>query len=348
MEKRPGAKFSNNSASSLVLLEICLVEKICMTKFTLPEKPKVIESNNNTAIIEIDGCYPGYGNTLGNVIRRALLSSLPGAAITVVKIKGVKHEFSTIPGVLEDVIQIILNLKQVRLKFHTDEPIMMTLKAKGEKKVTARDIKGSSNVEVVNKDAYIATMTDKNAELEMELWAEKGLGYVPQEIMNREKLEVGTIAIDAIFTPIRKVSYTIEDMRVGDQTDYNKLTFAIETDGTMTPEDAFEQAIKILVNHFKALKELGSPEVKAVAAEKKPKEVKEEKKPEKEDPLKMKVEDLKFPQKIINILVANKIKTVSGIIKKSEDELKEIEGLGSKGVKEMRKVLGHLGVTLKN
>lgn len=320
-----------------------------MTQLTLPEKPKVIESKNNIATIEISGCYPGYGNTLANAMRRVLLSSLPGAAITVIKIKDVKHEFSTIPNILEDVIQIILNLKQVRLNVHSDEPVAMNLKVSGEKDVKAKDIKAPSSVEIVNPDAHIATITDKRGVLEVELWAEKGLGYAPQELMNRDKLEVGTIALDAIFTPIRGVNYKVEDMRVGNRTDYNKLTFVIETDGTISPEEAFKYAAEKLVDHFHILTELGSAKKKEAAEKKKAKEPEAKDQKEKtEDPLKTKVEDLKLPLKIINILNANKIKTVSSLVKKTEDDLKVMEGLGDKGVKEVRKAVGYLGLTLKS
>lgn len=321
-----------------------------MINFTLPEKPRVIESKNNMAIIEINGCYPGYGNTLGNTLRRVLLSSLPGAAITVVKIKGIKHEFSTVPGILEDVIQIILNLKQVRLKLHTntDEPVMMSLKVHGEKEVKAKDIKVPSSVEIVNPGAHIATITDKHGELEMEIWAEKGLGYVPRESAKKENLEVGTIVLDAIFTPIKRINYTIQNTRVGERTDYDKLVFTIETDGTISPEKAFEYAAKKVTEYFKVLSEF--EDIKEVVLEKKSDEKEEKRKDEKEvvDPLKVRVEDLKLPLKIINILVESKIKTVSRLVKKSEEDLTAIDGMGDKGVKEIRKAVGYLGLTLKS
>ncbi|RLF36175.1 MAG: DNA-directed RNA polymerase subunit alpha [Thermoplasmata archaeon] len=223
------------------------------TNILLPNPPKVIKKGENRAIFEIENCYPGYGMTLGNALRRVLLSSLPGAAIVGVKIKGVNHEFSTIPHVLEDVIQIILNLKQIRFKLYTDEPVKLTLKAKGEKEVKASDIKLTSDVEIVNKDAHIATLTDKKAELEMEIEVEKGLGYVPVEQRKKEKLSVGYIAVDAIFSPIKKVNYEIENMRVGDRTDFNRLKVDIETDGSITPEEAFQKAVNILVDCFKVL-----------------------------------------------------------------------------------------------
>jgi len=223
------------------------------TNILLPNPPKVIKKGDNRAIFEIENCYPGYGMTLGNALRRVLLSSLPGAAIVGIKIKGVSHEFSTIPYVLEDVIQIILNLKQIRFKLYTDEPVKLTLKTKGEKEVKASDIKLTSDAEIVNKDAHIATLTDKKAELEMEIEVEKGLGYVPVEQRKKEKLSVGYIAVDAIFSPIKKVNYEIENMRVGDRTDFNRLKVDIETDGSITPEEAFQKAVNILVDCFKVL-----------------------------------------------------------------------------------------------
>lgn len=221
-------------------------------KISLPQKAKVSKKQENRVIFEIDGCYPGYGMTLGNAFRRVLLSSLPGAAITSVKIKGASHEFSTIPHVLEDVIHIILNLKQIRFKVNSPEslPLKIELKVGGEKQVKAKDIKLTSEIEIINKDAHIATLTDKKAKLEMEIEIQSGLGYVPVEQRKKEKLEIGAIAVDAIFSPIKKINYEIENMRVGDRTDFNRLMIDIETDGSITPEEAFERAADILVNHF--------------------------------------------------------------------------------------------------
>jgi len=236
---------------------------------SLPKKPKVIKKGDNHAVFEIDGCYPGYGMTLGNAFRRVLLSSLPGTAITSVKIKGVSHEFSTIPNILEDVIQIALNMKQIRFKVNskTALPLKLQLKAVGEKQIKAKDIKVTSELEIINKDAHIATLTDKKAKLEMEIEVDSGLGYVPLEKRTKEKLEIGAIALDAIFTPVKKVNYEVENMRVGDRTDFNRLKLDIETDGSLSPEQAFEKAADILVEHFQVFKE----EVKKkVAKEKAP------------------------------------------------------------------------------
>ncbi len=216
----------------------------------LPLKPKITKTGENKALFEIVALYPGYGTTIGNSLRRVLLSSLSGAAVTQVKIKGVQHEFSTIPGVLEDVIMIILNLKKLRFKLYGNDPQTGIIKVKGEKEVKAKDIELPSQVEVVNKDAHIATLTDKKAELEMEIRIEKGIGYEPVERRKKEKLEIGTIAVDAIFTPIKRVSYKVANMRVGERTDFDKLNLEIETDGTITPEQAFQQALEILIKLF--------------------------------------------------------------------------------------------------
>lgn len=216
----------------------------------LPFKPKIIKKEGNKAIFEIEALYPGYGVTIGNSLRRVLLSSLSGAAVTQVKIKNVPHEFSTIPGILEDVIQIILNLKQLRFKIYTEEPQKATLKMKGEKEVKGSDFEIPAQLELVNKDCHIATLTDKKAELEMEIQIEKGLGYSPREARKKEKLEIGTIPLDAIFTPVRKVAFRVENMRVGERTDFDRLFLEVETDGTISPEQTFFQASDILVKHF--------------------------------------------------------------------------------------------------
>lgn len=225
----------------------------------LPLTPKVIKKEDNKAIFEIEGLYPGYGVTVGNAMRRVLISSLSGAAATQMKIKGVPHEFSTIPGVLEDTIVIMLNLKQLRFKMYTDEPQKAILKVKGEKEVKGSDFDLPSQVELVNKDCHIATLTARSAELEIEIQIEKGIGYIPRETRKKEKLEIGAIALDAIFTPMRRVSFKTDNMRVGERTDFDRLFLEIETDGTITPEDSFFQATEILVKHFSILLESFKP-----------------------------------------------------------------------------------------
>jgi DNA-directed RNA polymerase subunit alpha len=221
----------------------------------LPQKPKIIKKEKNTAIFEIEALYPGYGVTIGNALRRVLLSSLEGAAVTEMKIKGVSHEFSTIPGVLEDVVTIMLNLKQLRFKMIGNEAQRATLKVKGEKEVKGADFELPAQLELVNPDCHIATLTSKTAKLEMEILVEKGVGYLPRERKRREKLEIGVIPVDAIFTPVKRVAMRTENMRVGERTDFDKLFLEIETDGTVTPEEAFLKACEILINQFSFLKE---------------------------------------------------------------------------------------------
>jgi DNA-directed RNA polymerase subunit alpha len=218
-------------------------------------KVNLISEDEKTANFEIEGLYRGFGLTLGNALRRVLLSSLPGAAITSVKIKGVGHEFTTIPGVMEDVVEVCLNLKKVRFTFHpggADSEILV-LKTKGEGAVTAADIKGSSAVEVVNKDLHIATISQKGTEVEMELTVEKGLGYVPVESFKTVTLPVGVIQLDALFSPVTKVNFTVENMRVGDKTDFNRLKLMIETDGGVKPAAALAYALTVINGQFSSI-----------------------------------------------------------------------------------------------
>jgi DNA-directed RNA polymerase subunit alpha len=221
----------------------------------LPKAPKITKKEKNKATFEIEALYPGYGITIGNALRRVLLSSLEGAAVTQMKIKGVPHEFTTIPGVLEDVVTIMLNLKQLRFKMIGEEPQKATLKVKGEKEVKGSDFELPAQLELVNPDCHIATLTSKNAKLEMEILVEKGVGYLPRERKRKEKLEIGVIPVDAIFTPVKRVAMKTENMRVGERTDFDRLFLEIETDGTITPEEAFLKASEILINQLSFLKE---------------------------------------------------------------------------------------------
>lgn len=317
---------------------------------SLPQKPKYIPADAHSGKFEILGCYPGYGATLGNALRRVLLSSLEGSAVTSVKIKGVSHEFSTISGVMEDAVQIILNLKKIRFKMYGDEPIKVTLKHKGEGAVTAKEIVCSSNIEVVNGDQLIATVTDKKTELEMELEVSKGLGYIPIEQQDRPEKEIGVIAIDAVYTPIRRVNYEVENMRVGKRTDYNKITLEIVTDGSITPQEAFDKSVKILVDQFSALSSIEIEEKKEGAEEivdaTEVEEVVE--KEEVEDPLKAKLAELGgISTRTLHVLEENKVVKVKDVIKYTEEKLMEFEGMGEKGIKEIKKAIGELGVTLK-
>ena len=225
--------------------------------FSLPQKPQITKKGENKSVFEIKGLYPGYGVTVGNTLRRVLLSSLEGAVITQVKIKDVSHEFSTIPGVLEDVVFILLNLKKIRFKMFGSEPQVATLKVTGQKEVKAKDFNLPSQVEVVTKDAPIATLTAKKSYLEMEVKIKKGIGYEPAERRDKDekKLDIGVIDIDAAYSPILNTSFYVEDMRVGKRTDFDKLCLEIQTDGTISPEQAFENACDILVKHFSLFKQ---------------------------------------------------------------------------------------------
>jgi DNA-directed RNA polymerase subunit alpha len=241
-----------------------------MEKISLSENLKVvtISENETIGVFDIEGLYRGYGLTIGNALRRVLLSSLPGAAITSVKIKGVGHEFSTIPGILEDVVEICLNLKKVRFQFPGEsgftEPELLTLSAKGEGAVTAAAITDSGRVTVVNKDQHIATITQKGVEFEIELTIEKGFGYVPSEALKNGTLPVGVLKLDALFSPVTRVNMVNENMRVGDKTDFNRVRLSVETDGGIKPSVALREALSILTDHFsKVLSQLGGSPAEA-------------------------------------------------------------------------------------
>ncbi len=255
-----------------------------MQIITSPQKPKYTALADNHGKIEILGCYPGYGTTLGNALRRVLLSSLEGAAAKSVKIKGVSHEFSTLSGVMEDIVQIILNLKQVRFRLFGDDAVKLTLKSKGEGVITASQFSHHSNVEIVNGDQIIATITDKKVEFEMEIEVDKGIGYIPSESRENEDREIGVMMVDSVYTPVKRVNYEIENMRVGKRTDYDKVTIEIITDGSMSPVEAFEKSVAILVSQFSSLTEIEGgliekSKVKEVEVEEKKEE--KEKKPKK-------------------------------------------------------------------
>jgi len=312
----------------------------------LPLSPKIVEKKEkNKAVFEFEALYPGYGITIGNSLRRVLLSSLPGAAVTEMKIKDTEHEFSTVDGVLEDVIRIMLNLKRLRFRMHSDEPQRALLKIKGEKRVVASDLKLPTQVEIINKDAHILTLTDKKAEIDMEILIEKGVGYEPAERRKREKMEIGVIALDAIFTPIKKVSFRVENMRVGRRIDFDKLILEIETDGTMGPEEALRMSSEILADHFALINE----SIKGKSA-KKPSPAKGQKKGEKKEPKGKpltKIEELGLSAKTTNILIQNSIKTAAGLLRKKEETLMGLKGMGEKGVKEIKKVLKKQGLKIK-
>lgn len=317
----------------------------------LPLTPKVVSEEGNRAVFDIEGLYPGYGHTIGNSMRRVLLSSLRGAAITSVKIEGVAHEFSTIEGVMEDAVEIILNLKQLRFRLYQEEPVMISFSVKGEREVTGKDFKLPSQVELINPDLHIATISSKKSGLNMEATVEAGMGYIPVEERTKEKVEIGVIALDAAFSPVRHVNYEVENMRVGDRTDYNRLRLTIETDGSIKPREAFLQAANILVEQFSVLikeMEVGSAKIPSVEGE----DMEGVSEVEKvaggeENASKMKLDDLKLSGRTLNILKESGIKTVGGLSRKKELALRELEGMGDKGMQEIKKALGNFGITLK-
>lgn len=315
---------------------------------SLPSKPNVISEDGVKGIYEIEGLYPGYGHTLGNSLRRIILSSLLGAAITTIKIDGVPHEFSTIDGIKEDVIAILLNFKKVRFKLATMEQQTATILIKGVKNVTAGDIKVPGQVEVLNPELLIATLTDKNASLSAEITIAKGFGYVPKEVHQNEKVDVGTIAVDAIFTPIRRVNYEVDNMRVGDRTDYNRLRITIETDGTITPRRALEASIEIMINQLKSV--IGFKE-EVVEEEVFISEKNDEKSTAKDSVdnefLKTRIEHLNLSARTSNALSHASIRTVGGLARKTEEDLLEVDGLGDKGIQEIKRVLQGHGITLR-
>lgn len=319
----------------------------------LPSKMSIVKEVDTKGIYEIDGLYPGYGHTLGNSLRRIILSSLPGAAITSIKIEGADHEFSVLDGVKEDVITIMLNLKQIRFRLLTDESQTVTLSVKGPKMVTAGDISVSGQVEILNKDLYIAELTGKSS-LNIEMKIEKGLGFVPKEVHQKDKNEVGSISLDAIFTPIRRVAYEVENMRVGDKTNHNRLRMIIETDGTLSPREALEKAIVIMVEQLQAIIGFTVKPKVVESAVKEDEDIKEENKESKKgesseftDTLKTRIDTLPLSTRTLNALTGANIRTIGGIARKKKEDLLEIEGIGDKGINEIKKVLGDYGITLK-
>jgi len=307
--------------------------------FHLPSSLKIIKDSKTFGQFEIEGLYPGYGITIGNALRRVLLSSIEGAAVTSFQIKGINHEFSAIPYVQETALDIMLNLKQLRVKLYSQEHQILKLIAKGKKKVYASDFQPNSNVEIMNPDLLLATLTDKRAALDMQVTVERGLGYVRVEERKKEKLPIGTIAVDAIFTPVRKVNFEVENMRVGKRTDFNRLLLSIETDGSVTPKEALSQAAAILEKHFQFIQEgiLPSSTVKA--------EVSEDRK--KKEPKEIPVEELDLSPRTKGILEDNNIKTLAGLLRYRKENLAKMKGLGKKSLEEIKEVLKGLRYTLK-
>lgn len=298
----------------------------------LPEL-KPVHEEGNKATFAIEPLYSGYGMTLGNSLRRVILSSLGGAAVTAVKIDGVAHEFSAIDGVKEDVVEIILNLKKLRFRVFSEEPQFLILTANGKGEVTAASIKTTSDVEIVNTDQVIATLDTDKIKLGMEIKVEKGRGYVPVENRESEKLEVGMIAVDAIYSPVQRVRYNVENTRVGQMTDLDRLVMEIETDGTITPHDAIRQAAEILVEHFSVVAGNLSSDTAVLAPEDR----------SESGASKINIEEINLSPRTTNALINNEIKNVKDLLKLSDSELRELKGFGSKAYDEVKEKIAELG-----
>ena len=311
-----------------------------MIEFEKPNIECLVDDRiNNYGKFVCEPLERGYGITLGNALRRVLLSSLPGAAITGVKIEGVQHEFTTIPNIVEDVMEIILNLKSVRFKMDTQEPKKLTLKHKGAGVITAGDIKTVDGIGVLNKDLVIATASE-GANLVMELTVEKGRGYNTVERNKKENEDINYIAIDSIFTPVKKVNYVIENTRVGDRTDYDRLVLEVWTDGSLTTEESISLAAKIMSSHLELFIDL-TDVVRKVQV------MLEPKKEEDLEVLDRKVEDLEFSKRPMNCLKIKEIKTVRDLISYTKEEVKKFKNLGAKSLEEIVNKVEELGLEFK-
>ncbi len=297
---------------------------------------KTVKEDGNRATFAIEPLYSGYGMTLGNSLRRVILSSLGGAAVTAVKIDNVAHEFSTIDGVKEDVVEIILNLKKLRFKVYSDDPQFIILTKKGKGAVTAADIKTNSDIEVVNTDQHVATIDDDKVQLGMEIKVEKGRGYVPVEAREHEKLEVGMIAVDALYSPVKRVRYSVENTRVGQVTDLDRLLIEVETDGSIAPADAVTQAAEILVSHFGVVAGQSAPAVSAAGAS-------SGESSRESNASKVMIEEVNFSPRTTNALLNNDIRTMKDLLRLGDTELKELKGFGAKAYDEVKDKIAELG-----
>ncbi len=306
------------------------------------EKPKIeweSQDDEHYGRFIVEPLERGYGITLGNSLRRILLSSLPGAAVTSVKIEGVLHEFSTIPHVLEDTPEIILNLKELRMKIHSYEPQVLIVDAQGQGEIKAGDISAPAEVEILNPDLVIATL-EEGGKLYMEITARIGRGYVPAERNKFPNQPIGVIPVDSIFTPIRKVNFNVEDTRVGQVTDYDKLTLDIWTDGSIQADEALSLGAKILSKHLNLFIHL-TEKVEEVEADD------EEDKDDKEKVLEMTIEELDLSVRSYNCLKRAGINTVQELILKTEEEMMKVRNLGKKSLEEVQNKLTELGLALK-
>lgn len=298
-----------------------------------PALASISENSATSADFVIEPLHAGYGNTLGNSLRRVLLSSIKGGAIVAFRVEGATHEFTTVAGVKEDVVDIMLNLKNVRLKVHTDEPVELRLEKKGEGPITAADIKTTADVEIVNPDQIIATVDDPKKTVIMDLVVESGRGYRTIEDSSNSRLHSDMIALDALFSPVLRVRYKVDSTRVGQETNLDKLTLIVETNGAITPREAFEEAAAILVNQYTAL--AGSTTVESAPAL-------GQSNSEEANELNTPIEELNLTARTANALVNNDIRTVHDLVTLSEQDLRELKGFGSKALDEVKDKLAEL------
>jgi DNA-directed RNA polymerase subunit alpha len=305
------------------------------------EKPKIetVEINSTYGKFAVEPLERGYGITLGNSLRRILLSSLPGAAVTSIRIDGVLHEFSTIPGVKEDTTEIVLNMKSVLVKMHTEDEVIGRIETTDEGPVTAGDIQVSSEVEILNPDLHLATL-EKGARLEMEITFQKGRGYVSAERNKKSDQPIGVIAIDSIFTPTKRVNYTVEDTRVGQVTDYDRLILEVWTDGSIAPDEAVGLSAKIMTEHLKLFTSLTQVTENV--------EIMVEKEEEEKDRLmEMTIEELDLSVRSYNCLKRAGINTVEELIMKTEEDMMKVRNLGKKSLQEVKEKLATLNLSLR-
>ena len=326
----------------------------------LPKKFNVVKEEGSQGVYEIEGLYPGYGHTLGNSLRRIILSSLPGVSIISISIKGADHEFATLDGIKEDVLTILLNLKKVRFALHSEGEAKISLSVKGAQQVTAGDFEKSGNIEVMNPEQYLAEITAKTGTLDIELTLAKGIGFVSKEDFTDVQQQVGAILVDAIFSPIRKVNYEVEHMRVGDRTDYNLLRINLETDGSITAKQALEQSLLIMINQFQSILDLKLTEkimpssqienseddgIVRVETQDAEEEIDEE---ERVELLKTRIDTLDFSTRTEKSLNEASIRTLGGLVQKTRDDLLALDGFGQKSLEEVEDTLTTFKLTLKD
>ena len=321
----------------------------------LPAQLSVISSGDTKSVFEIKGLYPGFGHTMGNALRRIILSSLSGVSVISVKITGVDHEFSTMEGVTEDVLRILLNIQQIRARIVSGPTATAMINITGPGVITAASLQHDANLEIVNPDLHIAEINKKGTVFQAEITFATGIGFVPKTVFHKDRTSIGTLLVDAVFTPVRRVSYDVENMRVGERTDYNKIIMSIETDGTITPRQALDNGLKTLLVQTQSLLSLSDSDAESMFNDASAHDVDfSESAPNSDsdindtDMLKTRIETLSLSSRTSNALVEANIRTIGGLVRKTEKNLLDLDGIGPKGVDEVKSVLDHMGLSLKD